>query len=74
MSHTNHQIHNIVYDRQNKFDNYIVHDKRKKTETTASESKERLWRCVVAVGSSHRVQEGITKFISLPAACDPEPP
>jgi hypothetical protein len=27
ISHTYHQIHNIVYDKQNKFDNYIVHNK-----------------------------------------------
>jgi hypothetical protein len=28
ISHTYNQIHNIVYDKQNKFDNYIVHSKR----------------------------------------------
>jgi hypothetical protein len=31
------------------------------TETTASESKERLRRRVVAAGSSSRIQEGVDK-------------
>jgi hypothetical protein len=39
MSHTNHQIHNIVYDRQNKFDNYVVHDKRKKLKLRQAKAK-----------------------------------
>jgi hypothetical protein len=39
-----------------------------KTETTASESKERLRHHVVATESSHWVEEGINKVVSLPAA------
>jgi hypothetical protein len=39
-----------------------------KTETTASESKERLQCRVVAAESSRRVQEGIDKIVSLAAA------
>jgi hypothetical protein len=39
-----------------------------KTETTASENKEQLWRCVVAAGSSHQVEEGVDKVVSLSAA------
>jgi hypothetical protein len=39
-----------------------------KIETTASESKERLRRRIVLVGSSHGVKEGIDKVKSLPAA------
>jgi hypothetical protein len=37
-----------------------------KIKTTASESKERLWHCVVAAKSSHRVQEGVDKIVPLP--------
>jgi hypothetical protein len=39
-----------------------------KTETMASESKERLRRHVIAAGSSCRVEEGVDKVISLPTA------
>jgi hypothetical protein len=39
-----------------------------KTETMASESKERQWRRVVATESSRRVEEGVDKVISLPDA------
>jgi hypothetical protein len=36
-----------------------------KIETTADKSKEQLQHRVIAVGSSHRVQEGVDKVISL---------
>jgi hypothetical protein len=39
-----------------------------KTETTASKSKERLWRYVLSAGSSRQVEEGVDKVVSLPAA------
>jgi hypothetical protein len=67
ISHTYHQIHNIVYDKQkqNKFYNYIVHD-TSKTKTAASESKEQLWCHVVAARSSHWVEEVINESPSYP--------
>jgi hypothetical protein len=69
ISHTYHQIYNIVCDKQkqNKFDNYIIHDTRE-TKTTASENKERLRRRIVAAGSSRQVEETVDEVVSWPAA------
>jgi hypothetical protein len=39
-----------------------------KTETTASESKERLCPHIVAAGSSHLIEEAIDKVVSWLAA------
>jgi hypothetical protein len=36
-----------------------------KIKTTANESKEWLQRCVIAAGSSRRVEEGVDKVESL---------
>jgi hypothetical protein len=65
--HTYLQIHKIVYDKQkqNMFDNYIVHDTSEtKTKTTAHESKERLRRHIVVAGFSRRVEEAVDEVIS----------
>jgi hypothetical protein len=48
-----HEIHNIGYDN---------------VKTSLQQAKQLLWRCVIAAGSSHRVEEAIDEVVSLPAA------
>jgi hypothetical protein len=71
ISHPYHQIHNIVSDKQkqNKFDNDIVHDIGKtKTKTRASKSKERVRCSIIAAECSRRVEEAVDKVVSRPDA------
>jgi hypothetical protein len=49
--------HNIGYD--------IVYDNLK---TSSQQVKQLLWRRIIAVGSSHRVEEVVDEVISLPTA------
>jgi hypothetical protein len=72
-SHTQQQMHNIVYDtlKKNKFHNlkqYSSRQAKAKLKLRQAKAKLKLRRCDVAVGSSRRVEEGVNKVISLPAA------
>jgi hypothetical protein len=39
-----------------------------KLKLQQAKAKQKLWRHVVAAGSSHRVEEGINEVVSLPVA------